>query len=242
MRDYIKNKKYFGKMANAEETRDLWVVSHLNKIGGGETILDCGAGEQRYRKHCQHLRYMSQDFCEFDGQAIAGLDTDHSWDTSGIDIVSDIIDIPVESDSFDNILCTEVLEHIKHPELAIKEFARILKNDGCLFLTIPFTSYTHMAPYHYCCGFDRYWYQEILPEYGFEIVEITSNGNYFDMVAMDLRRTPLMSKTYAKPLSLLQKMQLTLSIRLLNRLSENSNGSEEFATNEYMVVAKKSVG
>lgn len=49
----------------------------------------------------------------------------------------------------------------------------------------------------------------------------------------------MMSKTYAKPLGFLDKVKLTLSIRLLNRLSAISVGSEDFATNEYMVVARK---
>lgn len=233
--------KIFGNMVDTERQREFWVKKHLEDIPAGQTILDCGAGEQRYRKYCKHLQYISQDFCEFDGQAIAGLDTNGEWNTSEIDIVSDIIDIPVEAESYDNVLCTEVLEHIKHPELAIKEFFRVLKGEGHLILTIPFASYTHMAPYHYCSGFDKYWYQEILPEYGFKILELVPNGNYFDLVAMDLRRTPLMSKTYAKPLRLLGKITLTLSIRLLNQLSANSLGSEEFATNGYMVVAKKQI-
>lgn len=232
-------KKWFGKMVNTVVQRDFWVEKHLKAIREGESILDCGAGEQPYRKYCEHLQYTSQDFCEYDGQAIAGLDTNGTWNTSTIDIVSDIIEIPVQAESYDNVLCTEVLEHIKHPELAIKEFARVLKPGGVLIMTIPFASYTHMAPYHYCCGFDKYWYEEILPEYGFEILELVANGNYFDLVAMDLRRTPFMSKTYATPLGLLDKLKLTLSIRLLNRLSANSTGSEEFATNGYMVVAKK---
>lgn len=123
-------KIWFGEMVNTVDQRDKWVREHLKNISEGESILDCGAGEQRYRSDCKHLKYKSQDFCEYDGKAVAGLDTNGEWDTSKIDIVSDIIDIPVEDKSYDNILCTEVLEHIKHPELAIKEFSRILKEFG----------------------------------------------------------------------------------------------------------------
>jgi hypothetical protein len=108
-----------------------------------------------------------------------------------------------------------------------------------LILTAPFASYTHFAPFHYASGFDKYWYMEILPQYGFEIVEIVPNGNYFDMVAEDLRRMPIMSEHYAKPLGVLNKILITFTIRLLNKISANSNKSDEFGTNEYMVVARK---
>jgi ubiquinone/menaquinone biosynthesis C-methylase UbiE len=123
--------KIFGNMVNMAHNRDIWVAEHLNSIPKGESLLDAGAGQQRYRSKCIHLKYVSQDFCEFDGKAVAGLDKNNTWDTSKIDIVSDIINIPVENASFDNILCTEVLEHIKHPELAIKEFNRIIRGAVC---------------------------------------------------------------------------------------------------------------
>jgi ubiquinone/menaquinone biosynthesis C-methylase UbiE len=231
--------KIFGNMVNMVNNRNVWVAEHLSSIPNGESILDAGAGPQGYRSKCTHLKYVSQDFCEFDGKAVAGLDKNSTFDTSNIDIVSDIINIPVEDESFDNILCTEVLEHIKHPELAIKEFARIIRGGGMLILTAPFASYTHMAPYHYVSGFDKYWYMEILPQYGFEIVEIIPNGNYFDMIAEDLRRIPIMCEHYAKPLGVLKKIRIAFTIRLLNKISAISSGSDEFGTNEYMVVARK---
>ncbi len=47
-----------------------------------------------------------------------------------MDIICDIIDMPLEDGSVDAILCSEVLEHLKNPILAIKEFGRILKRRG----------------------------------------------------------------------------------------------------------------
>ena len=106
--------------------RDKWVINELSNIEPGLKIIDCGAGECKYKKYCSHLEYTSQDFCEYKGdEHYEGLQTG-TWDTSDIDIVSDIIDIPVENDSFDVVLCTEVFEHIPHPEQALKEFYRIL--------------------------------------------------------------------------------------------------------------------
>lgn len=114
----------------------------------------------------------------------------------GINIISDIIDIPVEDNTFDVILCSEVLEHIPNPEMAIKEFSRILKPGGMLILTAPFCSLTHMAPYYFCTGFSKYWYETQLKQYDFEISEIVENGNFFSYMQQELNRFPYVFKTY----------------------------------------------
>ena len=42
-----------------------------------------------------------------------------------------------ESNLFDGIICSEVLEHVEKDEDAIKEFHRTLKENGKLFLSVP---------------------------------------------------------------------------------------------------------
>ena len=87
--------------------------------------------------------------------------------------------MPLENESIDVILCTEVFEHLKNPILALKEFSRVMKKDGVLILTALFCCLTHMAPYFYYNGFSEYWYKEHLRDYGFTIVEFVRNGNFF---------------------------------------------------------------
>lgn len=147
-------------------------------------------GQTQYKEFCSHLNYVSQDFCEYTGgeNVDYGLQT-KKWDTSKIDIVSDIIDIPVENASFDVILCTEVLEHLPYPEMAVKEFSRILRKNGTLLLTAPFCSLTHFAPYHYCTGFNIFWYEKHLEEYGFKLMEQERNGDYYAYLLQEVKRT-----------------------------------------------------
>ena len=45
--------------------------------------------------------------------------------------------LPFDSGVFDLCICTEVLEHLETPEIAIGEFHRVLKPEGRLVLTIP---------------------------------------------------------------------------------------------------------
>ena len=174
-----------------EETRQRWLKDILTSLDPDMRILDAGAGELKNRQHCQHLNYVSQDFCQYEGQAgenaTEGLQCDH-WNTEGIDIVSDIAAIPEPDNSFDAVLCSEVLEHLPEPTRALDEFARLLKPGGKLIITAPFASLVHMAPYHYCGGFSRYWYEYHLPLREFEIVELSPNGDWFSFLQQELTR------------------------------------------------------
>lgn len=58
-------------------------------------------------------------------------------------------EIPLESNSFDTILITDVLEHIEKPALLISEMARLLKPNGKIILTVPFFYWLHEQPYDY---------------------------------------------------------------------------------------------
>ncbi len=65
------------------------------------------------------------------------------------DIVGDAHNIPFGDDSFNTILCTEVLEHLKDPKKAIKEMKRVLKPGGRLILTTRFIFPIHTYEYDY---------------------------------------------------------------------------------------------
>jgi len=46
--------------------------------------------------------------------------------------------LPFEPNTFDIIICREVLEHVSNPELILKEIYRVLKPNSYLCLTIPY--------------------------------------------------------------------------------------------------------
>ncbi|MFH1509263.1 MAG: methyltransferase domain-containing protein [bacterium] len=222
--------------------REVWLKKTLEKLPRGSTILDAGAGETQYKKFCQHLKYTSQDFGEYDGQGDeVGLQT-KEWDNSKLDIVSDIINIPVEDNSFDNIMCIEVFEHLIEPYKAITEFSRILKLGGYLVLTAPICSLTHFAPHYYANGFSKYWYRKVLEDHGFEIKELEYNGNYFEYVAQEIRRIPSVQNKYTKKRltnNLKYKFSRNHILKVLDELSKNNQNSEELLAFGIQVVAKK---
>ena len=180
-----------------ETARVDWVQTALAALPAGWRLLDAGAGEQQFRKFCPHLRYVSQDFAQYVPQNNpSGLQMP-AWNYGTLDIVSDIAAIPQPDASFDAILCTEVFEHIPDPVQAMREFSRLLRPGGMLILTAPFCSLTHFAPHHHATGFSRYYYEAHLPPLGFEIIEITPNGNWFEYIAQEIRRISQVSRRYA---------------------------------------------
>lgn len=175
----------FADKYHAAEKEKL-IRNFLSSIPKGESLLDVGAGEMPYRKFCSHLKYTSQDFCKYDGAGDSkGLHTT-TFDTSGIDIRCDIESIPLPNSSQDNILCTEVLEHVLHPDLAIHELARLLKPGGMLLITVPGTSLLHFSPYHYFTGFKQHFFQKILPEHGIGVKSIVHVGSIYTVAALYL--------------------------------------------------------
>lgn len=223
-----------------QQTRDSWLEETLKAIPAGGRILDAGAGTQQYKKFCEHLQYVSQDFAQYDGTGdSAGLQI-NNFDYGKLDIISDINSIPEPDASFDAILCTEVLEHVPEPIQTIKEFSRLLKTNGILILTAPFCSLTHFSPYHFSSGFNAYWYQKHLPEQGFDVKQLMPNGNFFEFVAQELGRAESIAKRYSgKKARLYEKIALLILRNMLHRFSKKDSTSSELLCYGYHIVACK---
>ncbi|MCI8946958.1 MAG: class I SAM-dependent methyltransferase [Lachnospiraceae bacterium] len=229
----------FGDFRNSEVKSD-WVINKLSEIGRGKKLLDAGAGSQRYRKFCDHLEYVAQDFAQYIPNEInVGLQND-SWEYRGLDIICDIINMPLDNEVMDVILCTEVFEHLKNPILALKEFNRILKQGGTLILTAPFCCLTHMAPYFFYNGFSEFWYREYLEINGFEITEIRRNGNFFKYLSQELFRVENMAEKYCSTTLKRDEIDAILKcVNILTNLSEVDSNSNETLCFGYMLTAEK---
>ena len=228
-----------GDFRNGEK-REKWVIEKLSEIPKGAVLLDAGAGEQIYKPFCSHLKYISQDFGKYVPNEMQNGLQSETWDYTGLNLVCDIVDIPLEDNSIDVILCTEVFEHLKNPILALKEFSRLLRVNGQLILTAPFCCLTHMAPYFYYNGFSEYWYKENLADYGFEIREFKKNGNYFKYMCQELLRVPSVVERYCNiKLDNKECNIITSSIEMMMRLSERDTGSDDILRFGSMLVAEK---
>lgn len=97
-----------------------------------------------------------------------------------IDIVADIQNMPnVESNKFDTIICTQVLEHVPSPFQAANELYRILKPGGKLIISVPFLNNYHMEPHDYW-RFTEYSLKYILQN--FSEIEVLNYGSTYHHV------------------------------------------------------------
>ncbi|UCG13688.1 MAG: class I SAM-dependent methyltransferase [Deltaproteobacteria bacterium] len=223
-----------------ESSRIAWVKRILSEIPPGLRILDAGAGELKYKPWCAHLEYVSQDSCHYSGEGDGRGLQPRTWDTSRVDIVSDITSIPEPDGSFDAVMCIEVLEHLPNASLVLEEFNRLLRQRGHLIVTAPFCSLTHFAPYHFYSGFNTYFYEKHLPEYGFRIVEIERNGNFFEYLAQEIRRLPAIMEKYAecRP-RIWETVAMRTILLMLQRLTTIDKRSGEILCFGYHVYARK---
>lgn len=178
-----------------------------NSIHDRLTVLDVGAGTAPCEKHWRaaggHVRYLKQDFAQYSvGGRTDGGGTKTNKNSVGVsaaafsssiraksgyaelDIVSDIVQIPLPDESVDVIVCDQVLEHLPDPVDAIRELARLLKKKsklhqegrggasggrgtgGVLLISHPYGSYLHNLPYHYNGGFTHSWFEYHLSKSG----------------------------------------------------------------------------
>lgn len=166
--------------------RDEWVIHKAAEVPRGARVLDAGAGECRYRTYFAHTDYSTQDFAGYAGTP-EGLQKEE-WRYGKIDYVCDITSIPVPDDSFDLVLCTEVLEHVSDPIATLRELIRVLRPGGRLLLTAPLGSGLHQQPYHYYGGFTPYFYKDYLTRFGAIVTEVTPLGGLLRHVAQECHR------------------------------------------------------
>jgi SAM-dependent methyltransferase len=225
--------------------RERWIETTLRGLPAGSSLLDVGAGECAYKPFCAHLDYLAQDIAEYDGAGDGvGLHTG-TWDTSKLDFVCDLYDIP-EDRQFDTVFCSEVLEHVVDPVRAIEKMARLVKPGGRMILTAPFNSLTHFAPYHYCTGFSQYFYRVHLERLGFGLAELTPNGGYFDMMDQELGRVTRVRKQFGagprEPFGVLLAFLARMTVRAMAAMDGDrmDRRSAQLQTFGWHVVAVKS--
>jgi SAM-dependent methyltransferase len=177
--------KLKNSIAPNEVVRHKWIKRVLCNLDQNSKILDAGCGTQPYRRYCQHLEYYAQDFGDYAPDKDSdGLQMD-GWEYGELNYTGDIWDIDEKDLFFDVVLCTEVLEHVPYPNEVIQEFSRLVKSGGTLIVTAPYACLPHFQPYFYYSGFSKEWFVRIFEKNNFEILEISSNGNFFSFILQE---------------------------------------------------------
>jgi len=150
---------------------ELYSISNFmknsaKKLRDNSLVLDAAAGTQPYKKYFKHCKYQSMDYID-----MKKIGVNHNF-------IGDIESIPQKDNTYDAIINTQTLEHVKNPQKVLKEFHRILKPGGKLFLTAPGCWGVHYAPNNYFT-FTEYGLELMFKESGFDIGSIIPRGGFF---------------------------------------------------------------
>lgn len=148
----------------------------LSELAPGSRVLDVGSGDSPYRELFDGLTYLTNDW--------AG--TMHEPETP-VDVVAPAHDLPLDDDSLDAIVCTQVLEHTPEPWVVIDEFARVIRPGGTLIITAPLTWYLHELPHDYY-RFTAYGLGHLLARSGFVAVDVRPMNDSAGTLAELLRQ------------------------------------------------------
>lgn len=160
---------YIKKMRSVSRiSLDRKLIPLLGNLEPGVT-LDIGSKMSPYLDHIPHTRYLRLDIDE----------------KNEPDICCDIHEIKWESNYFENVIATEVLEHLYDPARAVNEIHRVLKPGGSCVLSTRFIHKYHPDP----CDYYRFTPDSLALLFEkFENVEVIPHGNGFQAVWMILNR------------------------------------------------------
>jgi SAM-dependent methyltransferase len=122
------------------------VVASLSRLAprARGRLLDVGCGDKPY----EHLfRPYVDAYVGVEHQPTFHVTSAASRDRADVHYDGDTLPFP--DASFDTVLSVQVLEHTPRPEVLLSEMARVLRPDGILILTAPFSFRLHEEPHDY---------------------------------------------------------------------------------------------
>jgi SAM-dependent methyltransferase len=132
------------------------------------SLLDIGCGAQIYRDLLPaEVTYHAIDTIDAKERFGYSMPDTHYFDGD---------DWGVEFDTFDTVLCTEVLEHIPDPAAFLARACHCLRPGGRLVLTVPFAARWHFIPYDYW-RYTPSGLQILLAAAGFSDIRVKARGN-----------------------------------------------------------------
>ncbi len=169
-----------------------------NSVYGKGLILDIGCGNKPYE------RYFLPN-----SERYIGIDLPFSplIKENGADVFASGTMLPFRSDTFDTVLCFEVLDDIPEPHHLFKEFSRVMKRGAYLILSAPQMWELHNQPYDYY-RFTRYGLEHLSRANGFTVEKMEGVGGFWSRMAAKFFR--LLQKFF--PNQFLRKMMFVFLI------------------------------
>ncbi len=148
-------------IANLNDLVRLHLQPALDAKGDKARLLDVGCGQSPYKKLLQRW-------------PLVGVNLD-AVDASP-DVAADAQALPFANGSFSAVVCTQVIEHVPHPEIMLREIARCLEPGGYLLLSGPMHWPLHEEPFDFW-RFTRHGFRRLLQDNGFELIDLRDDGH-----------------------------------------------------------------
>jgi SAM-dependent methyltransferase len=159
--------------------------------------------------------------------------------TTKPDIYADVTATPLQNESADVIVCTEVLEHIHRPQACVNEIWHILKPGGLAVVSVPFIYPVHADPN----DFQRFTADGLCHLFNkFSKIEIFSMGGFWGTLGMlleigvpGIRGNSVQNKILRRTLVWLSRKLYALDI---SRSPEQNPIWQKFTTGYFIRVIK----
>jgi ubiquinone/menaquinone biosynthesis C-methylase UbiE len=128
--DWVTDTKYPEKLFHI--WREIEIVKRVNGYGSGAAILDVGCGTGLITRHIIGNRIVALDINQWAVKR-AKLHISNKVEF----IVGDAENIPIAANTFDIVVCTDVLEHLLNPARALREISRVMNTRAMLIGEVP---------------------------------------------------------------------------------------------------------
>ncbi|MXY50253.1 MAG: class I SAM-dependent methyltransferase [Gemmatimonadetes bacterium] len=158
-------------------------IMHMLSHFTFESLIDVGGAEGYKGAMVRHLFGAGVKSCDLSQEACDRADEIYNVDSQAIDVQ----DLPFETDSFDIVLCSEVLEHVQDFETAVEQLVRVSRK--AVIITLPHESQKHV---------EKHRTQPHAHLRSFSL----SSLDYLESRGFDITRTK-MNNPFLKPLGLI---------------------------------------
>jgi SAM-dependent methyltransferase len=156
-----------------------WIEQHADKLG--DDVLEIGS-----RMHCADAWWcINRDLAR--GKWL-GMDQQQGLN---VDVVADVHAMPLAwSDRFSGVLCSEVLEHVQRPWVALPRLLQVLRPGGWLVITTLFAFPEHAYPDDYY-RFTRHGLELLLRDAGFSEITTAYSDHTINLMLDDHGEGPV---------------------------------------------------
>ena len=141
----------------------------------------------------------------------------------------DVNDLKFPNNSFDNVVCLEVLEYVSDINISIREISRVIKPNGVFICSIPFMYRAHEDN----CRYTNIYLNNLLSSY-FSSVTIHPIGNFYTIILDIVRGKIIKIKYRLLRYFLFIFYAILISFSFISKISKDKN-----YVSGYFIICRK---